>query len=147
MLAKPDATGLDLTISNNPPPEGFSKVKELHLTNIYEAEKADLGLDLSENGIARFIPRDRTVGAVILHAKPDDLVGLLLAFIPPSDRQLLEDEARRRGYRRGFEIMLRNELFADMGETHMLIAHEKPRLTTRSTAARAAASSTGQLET
>lgn len=126
VLAKPDATGIDLTISDNPPGDGFSKVKELHLTNIYEAEKADLRIDLSENGIARFIPRERTVGAVVLHAKADDLVGLLLSFIPPSDRQLLEDEARRRGYRRGFEILLRNELFADMDETHMLIVHRPP---------------------
>lgn len=126
VLASPNPKGFDVKLSNNPPPGGFTNVKKLHLQNIYEAEKADLGIDLSENGIARFIPRERTVAALVLHAKAEDLVGLLLDFIPSDDRELLEEGARLRGYRRGFETLLRDELFKDLADTHMLIVHRPP---------------------
>ncbi|MHC4551022.1 MAG: hypothetical protein ACYTEZ_19910 [Planctomycetota bacterium] len=120
------ADGASMRLSNNPTPEGYAKVTQEHLQNLYEREKADLKFDLSENGIGRLIPRRRTVGAAVFHADPEDLVGFILASMAPYDRDNMNDQVRgasRAGRRyRDLRDLLR-ELTKDLEGTHLVVIH------------------------
>ena len=124
--AMPHPDGMSLRLLDSPPPEGFARVRKVHLQNLYEQEKADLRLDLSEQGIGRFIPKQRTIGAMVLHANPSELLGLLMDFLPPDELRVIEDQVRGAGYHRGFEALLRDEILSFLGETHLLIVHRPP---------------------
>ena len=94
--ARLQSDGVAVRVSNEPPPEGYSKVTKEHLQNLYEREKADLRTDLSENGIGKLAPLERTVGVAVFHAAPEDLVDLVLDYLPSYDRGNLEDQVRDR---------------------------------------------------
>lgn len=119
----PSPDTLRVTLSNTPAPGGFEKMKA-HERDLYNAEKGDVGLDLSENGIGRFIPRQRTIGAVVLHAKPEELVPLLDGLLPPDEKTLLDDQIRDSSRSRftSFEKLMRH-LTEDLADTHLLVFH------------------------
>lgn len=123
--ARLQSDGIAVRLSNEPPPEGYSKVNKKHLQNLYEREKGDLRLDLSENGIGMLAPLERTVGVAVFHADPEDLVDLILDYMPPYDRNNLEDQVRETGRRRNSRFRdvrsLLVTLTEDLTDTHMVI--------------------------
>ena len=125
--AGPRPSGVDFALTNNPPPNAFGKLPYRHLIDLYQYEKADLSLELSENGIARFIPKDRTVGALVLRAKTDDLVDLFLEFIPRARLELFNEQVRETpgptGRRYQDLASVLRELMKDFGDMHMLVLH------------------------
>ena len=118
---KEDGYGLD--IANNPQTDGFSKITKQHLVNIYEAEKVNLQVEFGENGIGRFVPRERVVAAMIVRADAQDIVGLMLDYMPEVERDLFNDLVRESGYDRGLEQLLRSELAKNLGGLHLVIIH------------------------
>ena len=126
--ARPDEGGVKLALSNNPPTDGFSNVTKEFLINIFEREKIDLAGELSDDGIGKFIPAESVVAAVVLSAEADDVVGLLLSFMPDEERQLLDDMVRDNRYARGFEQLLRSEFASMLGDLHLIIVHRPPEM-------------------
>jgi len=125
--ARVQSDGIAVRVSNEPPPEGYSKVTKEHLQNFYEREKADLHADLSENGIGKFAPLRRTVGVAVFHAAPEDLVDLILDYVPSYDRGNLEDQVREVGRKRNSRFRdvrsLLVDLTEDLADTHMVVIH------------------------
>ncbi|MHC4163935.1 MAG: hypothetical protein ACYSUM_17550 [Planctomycetota bacterium] len=123
--ARLQSDGLAVRLSNEPPPEGYSKVTKEHLQNLYEREKGDLRRDLSENGIGKLAPRRRAVGVAVFHADPEDLVDLILDYMSRSDRSNLEDQVRDTGRKRNSRFRdvrsLLAELTEDLTDTHMVV--------------------------
>jgi hypothetical protein len=123
--ARLQSDGIAVRLSNEPPPEGYSKVTKEHLQNLYEREKADLRMDLSETGIGKFAPRRRTVGVAVFHADPTDLVDLILDYMPSYDRGNLEDQVREVGRKRESRFRdvrsLLVDLTEDLTDTHMVV--------------------------
>jgi len=125
MRLDPQPNGIGLHFNNNPPSDGYKKLGAEHdyVRKLYEAEKGDLRLQLSENGIGRFIPEDNVVAALLLCADPEEFAGLVLALLTPDQRKLLDDQARAGGYQRGFERLLRDELTRRLGDEHLVVLH------------------------
>lgn len=125
--ARLQSDGIYVRLSNEPPPEGYSKVTKKHLQNLYEREKGDLRLDLSENGIGMLAPLERTVGVAVFHADPEDLVDLILDYMSRDDRSNLEDQVRETGRRRNSRFRdvrsLLVKLTEDLTDTHMVVIH------------------------
>jgi len=123
--ARLDESGIKVEVSNSPPLDGFKNVTERHLVNIYQAEKADLGLELSEQGIARFIPRRRTVGALVVRIPHDDMIDLFLSFLPRAELDLYNERVREvpspQGRRYSGVSALLKELAKDFEDTHLVI--------------------------
>ncbi len=122
----PQPNGIGLEFDNNPPPGGYQKLDPAshdYVRQLYEAEKGDLRAHLSENGIARFIPKDDVVAAAVLCAQPGELAGLVMSILTPDERQLLEEQAKSNGYPRGFERLFRDELIKRLGREHLIIVH------------------------
>ncbi len=116
---------LTIDMTNRPPEDSLRKVDE-YLQHIYEREKTNPSYELSEEGIGKFIPKDRTVGAVVMRVHSEDLVNLLLAQILPGDLKELDDMVRRNARTRfgyaSFERMV-TKLTENLGHTHLLIFH------------------------
>jgi hypothetical protein len=123
--ARLQSDGIAVRVSNEPPPAGYSKVTKKHLQNLYEREKGDLRLDLSENGIGKLVPRERTVGVAVFHADPEDLVDLILDYMSRDDRSNLEEQVRETGRKRSSRFRdvrgLLARLTEDLTDTHMVI--------------------------
>jgi hypothetical protein len=118
-----DGRTVELSISNKPQSGGFERMKA-HERDLYNAEKGDVGFDLSENGIGRFIPKKGTVAAVVLHAKPEELVPLLDGLLPADEKQLLDDEIRQASgsHFTSLEKLLRH-LTQDLADSHLIVLH------------------------
>lgn len=125
----PDAeTGDRMTFrfSNALNNEGYDKLPP-HLRSMYEAEKGDTSIDFSADGIGRFIPDRRTLAAAVVHAKPSDLIAMVLDLVRPDELveldQMTRDVSRRR--RRNLPSFRRflEDLTADLGSTHLVIVH------------------------
>ncbi|MHC4816895.1 MAG: hypothetical protein ACYTF8_02375, partial [Planctomycetota bacterium] len=123
--ARLQSDGIAVRLSNEPPPEGYSKVTKKHLHHLYEREKGDLRRDLSETGIGQLVPRQRTVGVAVFHADPEDLVDLILDYMSRDDRSNIEDQVRDTGRKRNSRFRdvrsLLVKLTEDLTDTHMVI--------------------------
>lgn len=114
-----------LRFTDLPPPaanEGFSRLKEAQ-QRFYNAEKGDLRYELTENGIGRFIPRDRLVAAAVISQPSENLPELVYDMIGRDTRQLLDDTVRERSGAAlvNFERFL--ALFAeDLADTFLIVA-------------------------
>ena len=123
--ARLQSDGIGVRLSNEPPPEGYSKVTKQHLHSLYEREKGDLRQALSENGIGQLAPRRRTVAVAVFHADPANLVDLILDYMSRSDRSNLEDQVRETGRKRNSRFRDVRSLFIalteDLSDTHMVV--------------------------
>ncbi len=120
---RPRENGLGVEVFNNPPTDGFSSVKKEHLINIYEREKLSLQTELSENGVGKYIPSERVIAALVLQADAQDIIGLMLDYMPSIERELFDDLVRESGYSRGLEDLLRREIAKHLGDLHLVILH------------------------
>jgi len=120
------ADGLSVSLSAALTTDGFKHLP-LHLQELYDSEKGDVRFELGEEGIGRFIPRDRTVAALVLRARPEELVQLIVNLIPVDEKRLLDDQVRSvpRSRFTSFERLLKN-LMSDLGDTHLLVLHRPP---------------------
>jgi len=111
-----------VTLSDVPPKDGFVRMPA-HLQKLYHGEKGDLRLAFSENGIGRFIPRERTVAAIVLNARPDELVDLGVSLVPSEEMRLIEDDLKSGGSRFTSLAQLLRHLSEDLADTHLVIIH------------------------
>jgi len=127
MQATPLRDAIAVKLLNNPPDQGFAKVTTPYLVKLYEREKADLRVDFSEDGIGRYIPKEGTVAAIVLHADPEILVDLIIDFIPRDLLANLDEQARLslrekgQGYRDYRGLLL--DLTKDLSDTHLVVIH------------------------
>ncbi len=111
-----------VTLSDVPPEDGFARMPA-HLQKLYHGEKGDLRLAFGENGIGRFIPRERTVAALVLNARPDELVDLGVSLVPTEEMRLIEDDLKRGGSRFTSLAQILRHLAEDLADTHLIVIH------------------------
>jgi len=109
-------------LSNALANEGFASLPP-HLQALYDLEKGDARLDLSQDGIGRLIPSRRTVGALVLHARPAELIEVLLSILTPAEKSNADSSVRDQGSRYPSFRRFLEDLTSDFGRTHLLILH------------------------
>ncbi|MHC4956171.1 MAG: hypothetical protein ACYTGZ_20195 [Planctomycetota bacterium] len=122
-LESEDESELNFSLSNLPNKESFGKIAR-HLREIYDSEKVDIRTELGNEGIGRFIPKRRVVGAMVLRADAEHLVDVLMTLLPASYLELFDEEVRKSSKNRwpSFERLLRH-VCEDLGDTHLMVFH------------------------
>ncbi len=99
---------------------------EPYITRLYESEKADLRFLLGPEGLGQFIPKERTVAAVVFRMPPDLLAELVVKLLPPDTKALFDEEIRanpKSGSKyRSLEDVLK-EAGKNLGKEHLIVFH------------------------
>jgi hypothetical protein len=110
--------------------DGFDSM-DGYLQSVYNAEKGDLRYDFSDEGIGRVVPDRRTLAAAVVHAKPEDVLGLAWTMLLPEEKSLADDQVRGVSRRRGTSFttfqQFAEDLVSDLGDTHAVVVSRPSR--------------------
>jgi hypothetical protein len=114
---------IQISIDDLPGKKSFGELPA-HLQRLYDEEKVDIATEMGPEGLGRFIPRRRVVGAMVLRAESRELVDMVLNLLPDVYRDFFDKEVRNSSNGRypDFERLMRH-LTEDLGDTHLLIFH------------------------
>ncbi|MFQ5844520.1 MAG: hypothetical protein ACE5JG_05965, partial [Planctomycetota bacterium] len=125
VTAEPQALELEVVSVPSNAADAFKRVAP-YIDKLYNQEKTDVRFLLGPEGVARFIPKERTVAAAVLHLAPDVLVDLLVQLPSRDAKATIDNEIRRNAQGsskyRSLEDVLR-EVAKNLGRTHLLVVH------------------------
>ncbi len=122
----PNGRSVELDWTNRPGEDAFQKAAD-HVNSIFDSEKADVHYDLSTEGLGKFIPRDRVVGAMVMRMSSRDLVETLLAMMSRDDIQLADEGIRETSRTSGLRYSTLREMLSKLatnfGDSLLFVAH------------------------
>ncbi|MFB3064893.1 MAG: hypothetical protein ACE10D_00110 [Planctomycetota bacterium] len=120
-----DRLGVEVYSTPSNIPDAFKNL-EPYITRLYESEKADLRFLLGPEGLGQFIPKERTVAAVVFRMPPDLLAELVVKLLPRDMKALIDEEISanpKSGSKyRSLEDVLK-EVGKNLGKEHLIVFH------------------------